>query len=74
MNVNGVREGFVNDVVVDLTLRINFAGNEVLGVNLWKLSMWSSANADGSGQRIGFVEQVIKLKGLSAIRKIFKSL
>ena len=62
MNVNGVQEGVVNDVVVDLTLRINGAGVWVAGTNLWKLSMWSSANADGSGQRIGFEDQVMKLR------------
>ena len=59
MNLNGIQDGVVNDVVVDLNLKINSAGVGVSGTRLWKLSMWSSANTDGSGQRIGFMEQVI---------------
>ena len=62
-NLNAVQEGVVNDVVVDLNLKINSAGGfSVSGTKLWKVSMWSSANEDGSGQRIGFVEQVMKLR------------
>ena len=65
MNLHGVQEAVVNDVVFNLNLEINGAGVGVSGINLWKLSMWSSANADGSGQRIGFVEQVMKLSDYS---------
>ena len=60
INLNGVQEGVVNDIVVDLNLKINGLGVSVSGTSLWKLSMWCSANANGSGQRIGFVEQVMK--------------
>ena len=49
----------MNSLVIDLNLKINRDGIGVSGQNLWKLSMWGSGNEDGSGERIGLVDQVI---------------
>ena len=38
---------------------INDKGQTVQGSGLWKVSMWGSGNVNGSGDRIGYEEQVI---------------
>ncbi|XP_072042842.1 uncharacterized protein [Amphiura filiformis] len=60
-NIDIVREGVVNDLIIDLNLKINERGQGVEGEGLWKVSMWGSAKMDGSGDRIGYVEQVRKM-------------
>ncbi len=57
-NIDVIREGVVNDLEIDLNLQINEKGQGVEGQGLWKVGMWASANADGSGERVGHIEQV----------------
>ncbi|XP_072045330.1 uncharacterized protein [Amphiura filiformis] len=63
----------VNDLVVDLNLKINDQGQTVEGTGLWKIGMWASANDDGSGERKGYKEQVLSEKqaAIPAVRPPF---
>ncbi|XP_072044611.1 uncharacterized protein [Amphiura filiformis] len=54
-----VFENAANDLVVNLNVKINNRGQGVEGEGLWKVGMWVSANDDGSGERVGYKEQVL---------------
>ena len=56
------REMFFN-----LKVDINAAGGNVKGHDLWKVGAWSSARADGEGERISYTKQVKDFKGPTAI-------
>ncbi|XP_072044609.1 uncharacterized protein [Amphiura filiformis] len=58
-------ENTANDLVVTLNVKINERGQGVEGTGLWKVGMWVSANDDGSGERVGYKEQVLS----TAIRR-----
>ena len=45
----------------DLRINVNKNSTAVSGYDLWKVGIWASDHADGSGKKIGYTEQVIKL-------------
>ena len=57
-NHNIIYEKAINDFFFDLNVKFYRIGEGVSGQGLWKVSMWASANSDGSGTRIGYVDQV----------------
>ncbi|XP_072035341.1 uncharacterized protein [Amphiura filiformis] len=58
-HIDVIREGVVYHVTIDLNIKIKDHGQGVAGEDLCKVSMWGSANSDGSGDRVGYVEQVL---------------
>ena len=62
LNIEVIREGIVDDVEIDLNVKIDEEGQGVKGQGLWKLGIWASAYADGSGERVGHIEQVIAFR------------
>ncbi|XP_072044596.1 uncharacterized protein [Amphiura filiformis] len=52
-------ENAANDLVVNLNVKINERGQGVEGKGLCKVGIWVSANDDGSGERMGYKEQVL---------------
>ena len=56
--VESVKEGTINNMNVDLQVAMHRDAISAWGSDLWKLGTWASPNHDGSGDKIGFREQV----------------
>ncbi len=57
-NPHVIFENTSNLLDVDLRVSVTEKGQSVWGEGLWKVGLWVSANEDGSGERIGYVDEV----------------
>ncbi len=57
-NLDNISEKQENSGNITVEIKINKKGQGVEGSGLWKMGVWASANDDGSGDRIGYEEQV----------------
>ena len=57
-NLHVIFENTSNILNVDLRVLVNDKGQSVWGEGLWKVGLWVSANEDGSGERISYVNEV----------------
>ena len=60
LNINStVVTGSVNHYNGDLRINVNKNSTAVSGYDLWKVGVWASDHADGSGYKTGYTEQVM---------------
>ncbi len=60
--VKRVKAGTVDEMSFDLQLRVNEGGHWLIeGNGLWKVGVWASGNAEGTGNKIGYTEQVMSI-------------
>ena len=48
----------ITNITFDLIINVNEPGSHVTGRGMWKVGVWASANANGTGTNMSFTEQV----------------
>ena len=73
LNINStIVAGSVNHYDGDLRINVNKNGTAVSGYDLWKVGIWASDHVDGSGKKMGYTEQVLRLAATAIIKQNYE--